>query len=186
MLIEQQMAERREQAQSTIAKILEQPNGGSYGDYRVESSSRRSCRVAMRGPGCSRTTVPARTSPPILWARAYTSRRFCCGCGKSTARPWSAAPSHGPAVSISPQYGDTIEVRLRLPASPSAALQTLALKHFERGLLRREHFRHFQQVLEAFRNANAETVIYSDVLEGEDPFVDRQGNAVPRLRRKGG
>ena len=51
MLIEQQIAERRERAQSAIAKVLEQPDGGLYGDYRVESSSGKSYRVAMRGPG---------------------------------------------------------------------------------------------------------------------------------------
>jgi hypothetical protein len=51
MLIEQQIAERRERAQGAIAKILERPDGQPFGDYRVKSASGKTYRVAMRGPG---------------------------------------------------------------------------------------------------------------------------------------
>src|SRR6266446_5345236 len=51
MLIEQQIAERRERAQVAIAKILERPGGEPYGDYRVKSTSGKTYRLAMRGPG---------------------------------------------------------------------------------------------------------------------------------------
>src|ERR1035438_1281525 len=51
MLVEQQIAERRERARDSIAKILERPSNGPYGDYRIKSASRKTYRVAMRGPG---------------------------------------------------------------------------------------------------------------------------------------
>jgi len=51
MLIEQQIAERRERAQGAVAKILERPGGEPFGDYRVKSASGKTYRVAMRGPG---------------------------------------------------------------------------------------------------------------------------------------
>jgi hypothetical protein len=64
-----------------------------------------------------------------------------------------------------------IDVRLRLPAAPSPALRKLAKEYFDpAGLLRREHFRSFHQVIEAFRKADLEAVIYSDVLE----YLDRE------------
>src|ERR1017187_1907357 len=39
MLVEQQIAERRERARDAIAKVLERPSGAPYGDYRVKSAS---------------------------------------------------------------------------------------------------------------------------------------------------
>ncbi len=69
-------------------------------------------------------------------------------------------------ASISLQYGDTIEVRLHLPASPSPALQSLTENYFDtEGRLRPEHYLEFAEVLEALRNADDHAVIYSDVLE---------------------
>src|SRR5438128_12412337 len=51
MLVEQQIAERQQRAQSAIAKILERPKEAPYGDYRVKSTSGKTYRLAMRGPG---------------------------------------------------------------------------------------------------------------------------------------
>ena len=51
MLVEQQIAERRERAVAAIAKVLERPSGARYGDYSVKSASGKTYRVAMRGPG---------------------------------------------------------------------------------------------------------------------------------------
>src|SRR6516225_10021891 len=74
-------------------------------------------------------------------------------------------------ASISLQYGETIAVRLRLPADPLPALRKLAEEYFDpTGLLRQEHFRHFHQVIEAFRQADLDAVIYSDVLD----YLDRE------------
>lgn len=51
MLIEQQIAEWRERARASVVQILERPDSGVYGDYRVKSASGKTYRVAMRGPG---------------------------------------------------------------------------------------------------------------------------------------
>ncbi len=81
-------------------------------------------------------------------------------------------------ASISLQYGETIAVRLRLPADPSPALRKLAEEYFDpAGLLRPEHFRSFHQVIEAFRKADLDAVIYSDVLE----YLDRENELAEGL-----
>jgi hypothetical protein len=51
MLIEREIAARRERAQGAVARILARPGGDVYGDYQVRSSSNKTYRVAMRGPG---------------------------------------------------------------------------------------------------------------------------------------
>jgi len=51
LLVEQQIAERRERAAAAIAKVLEGPGKAPCGDYRVQSASGKTYRVAMRGPG---------------------------------------------------------------------------------------------------------------------------------------
>src|ERR1035438_5092271 len=81
-------------------------------------------------------------------------------------------------ASISLEYGNTIEVRLRMPASPSPALLSLAAEHFDaNGLLRRERYRRFSDVLEALRNADGQAVIYSDVLD----YIDRENELAEGL-----
>ena len=76
------------------------------------------------------------------------------------------------------QYGEAIDIRLRLPAAPSPALRKLAEDYFDpAGLLRREHFRSFHQVIESFRQADLEAVIYSDVLE----YLDRENELAEGL-----
>ena len=81
-------------------------------------------------------------------------------------------------ASISLQYGNTIEVRLRMPASPSPALLSLAAEHFDaNGLLRRDRYRRFSDVLEALRNADGQAVIYNDVLD----YIDRENELAEGL-----
>jgi SNF2 family DNA or RNA helicase len=76
------------------------------------------------------------------------------------------------------QYGEGIDIRLRLPAAPSPALRKLAEDYFDpAGLLRREHFQSFHQVIEAFRQTDLEAVIYSDVLE----YLDRENELAEGL-----
>jgi SNF2 family DNA or RNA helicase len=54
----------------------------------------------------------------------------------------------------------------------------LAEQYFDAaGLLRREHFQSFHQVIEAFRKADLEAVIYSDVLE----YLDRENELAEGL-----
>jgi hypothetical protein len=74
-------------------------------------------------------------------------------------------------ASLALQYGDTIEVRLHLPVSAAPALRSPAAQHFDpAGLLPRDQYRQFAQVLDAFRKADDRAIIYSDVLE----CVDRE------------
>ncbi|MGH9935592.1 MAG: SNF2-related protein, partial [Blastocatellia bacterium] len=81
-------------------------------------------------------------------------------------------------ASISLHYGDTIEVRLHMTASPSPVFQSVAAQYFDPDLrLRREQYRQFAQVLEALRNADGQAMIYSDVLE----YIDRENELVEGL-----
>src|SRR5271169_4259641 len=126
MLVEQQIAERRDRARAAIAKVLERPSGEPYGDYRVKSASGKTYRVAMRGPGlfenyCSCPDFAVNTLGTCKHIEALLSR-LRRRHGKALERKGYARSR----ASISLQYGDTIEVRLRLPASPSPALQDLA------------------------------------------------------------
>ncbi len=74
-------------------------------------------------------------------------------------------------ASLSLQYADSIEVRLRLPVSPSPALQALAADQFDTaGLLRRDRYGQFSGLLEALRAADDQSVVYSDVLE----YIDQE------------
>ena len=171
MLIEQQIAERRERAPGAIVKILERPGGEPYGDYRVKSASGKTYRVAMRGPGlfenyCSCPDFAVNTLGTCKHIEALLLRlRGRHGAAlerKAYARTRS---------SISLQYGDAIDIRLRLPASPPPALRAIAEEYFDSaGLLRREHLGAFHRVMDAFRGADSDAVIYSDVLE----YVDRE------------
>ena len=70
MLIEQQIAERRERASGAVAKILERPSGQPYGDYRVKSASGKTYRLAMRGPGLFENYC---SCPDCSWHRCSIS-----------------------------------------------------------------------------------------------------------------
>ena len=178
MLIEQQIAERRERAQSAIAKILERPNGEPFGDYRVKSASGKTYRVAMRGPGlfenyCSCSDFGVNTLGTCKHIEALLLR-----LRKRHGHVLERREYVRSRASISLQYGEAIDIRLRLPAAPSPALVALAGKYFDpAGLLRKEHLRSFHEVMEAFRGADLEAVIYSDVLE----YIDRENEIAEGL-----
>jgi len=166
MLIEQQIAERRERARGAAIEVLERPEGGLYGDYRVKSASGSAYRVAMRGPGlfenfCSCPDFAVNTLGTCKHIEALLFRlrkRHGKGLERKEYRRVRA--------SISLQYGDAIDVRLRLPVAPSPALKRLAEEYFDAaGLLRREAFRRFADLLEALRRADDRAVVYSDALE---------------------
>jgi SNF2 family DNA or RNA helicase len=178
MLVEQQIAERRERARDAIAKVLERPRGEPYGDYRVKSASGKVYRVAMRGPGlfenycsCPDFAVNTLGTCKHIEALLLSLRKRHGQTLESKAYARSRA-------SISLQYGETIDVRLRLPAVPSPAIRKLAEQYFDpAGLLRREHFRSFHRVIEDFRKADLEAVIYSDVLE----YIERENELAEGL-----
>ncbi|HEV2132754.1 MAG TPA: SNF2-related protein [Terracidiphilus sp.] len=171
MLIEQQIAERRDRAAAAPLKILKRPPSGPYGDYTVKSPSGRTYRVALRGPGlfenyCSCPDFAINTLGTCKHVEAMLLQ-----LRKRHHRALESAKYKRTRASISLQYGDTIEVRLRMPASPSAALRKLASEHFDlNGFLRREHFVRFGEVLNALRNADGDAVVYSDALD----YIDRE------------
>jgi superfamily II DNA or RNA helicase len=171
MLIEQQITERRERAAGAIAKILKRPRGEPYGDYSVKSGSGRTYRLAMRGPGLFENYC---SCPDFRVNTLGTCKHIEAMLLRLRSRHGAALERKGYArtrSSISLQYGETIEIRLRMPALPPPALRSIAEEYFDpAGLLRREHFASFHRVLEVFRNADQDAVIYSDVLE----YVDRE------------
>ena len=178
MLVEQQIAERRERARDVIAKILERPGGGPYGDYRIKSASGKTYRVAMRGPGlfenyCSCPDFAVNTLGTCKHVEALLLR-----LRKRHGHSLESKAYARSRASISLQYGETIDVRLRLPAAPSPTLRKLAGQYFDSaGLLRQRHFRSFHEVIEAFRKADLEAVVYSDVIE----YLDRENELADGL-----
>ncbi len=161
MLIEQQIAERQQRAAAAPLKILKRPATGPYGDYSVKSASGRTYKVAIRGLGlfenyCSCPDFAMNTLGTCKHVEAMLLR-----LRKRHQKTLEAAKFKRTRASISLQYGNTIEVRLRMPASPSPALLSLAAEHFDgNGLLRRERYRGFSEVLEALRNADGQAIIY--------------------------
>ncbi len=166
MLIEQQIAERRERAAATPLKVLKRPVGGPYGDYTIQSGSGRSYRIAIRGLSlfenyCSCPDFALNTLGTCKHIEALLLQ-----LRKRHRRTLETAQYKRTRASISLQYGDTVEVRLRLPATPSPTLRRIAKKFFDAGgILRREDYPRLAEVLEALRNADGDAVVYSDVLE---------------------
>jgi SNF2 family DNA or RNA helicase len=168
MLIEREIAARRERAQGAVARILARPDGDAYGDYQVRSSSNKTYRVAMRGPGlfdnyCSCPDFAVNTLGTCKHIEALLLRqRHGKGFGGKFSRT---------RASLSLHYGETLGVRLRLPPSPSPALQALAREHFdERGLLKSNRLRNFEKLMDELRQVDDQAVVYSDVLD----YVDRE------------
>ncbi|HEV2987171.1 MAG TPA: SWIM zinc finger family protein, partial [Candidatus Angelobacter sp.] len=156
MLIEQQIAERQTRAKDAVNRILERPSSGLYGDYRIKSASKKIYRVALRGPGLFENYC---SCPDFAINTLGT-------CKHIEAILLPLRQRHGGALerekfqrtraSISLHYGETIGIRLRLPSKPLPALQSLAQQYFDsEGLLRSEHFKEFEHLLEEFRRADA-------------------------------
>jgi superfamily II DNA or RNA helicase/predicted nucleic acid-binding Zn finger protein len=166
MLIEQQIGERQARAGGAVARVLERPAGGAYGDYKIKSGSGKIYRVAVRGPGlfenycsCPDFAVNTLGTCKHIEAMLLRLRQRHRKALETTAYKRNRA-------SLSLQYGDTIEVRLHLPVSPSPALELLASEYFDpAGLLPRTQYRQFARVLEAFRSADDRAIVYSDALE---------------------
>jgi len=178
MLIEQQIAERQQRAAVAPLKILRRPATGPYGDYSVKSASGRTYKVAIRGLGlfenyCSCPDFAVNTLGTCKHVEAMLLR-----LRKRHQKTLENGKFKRTRASISLQYGNTIEVRLRMPASPSLALLSLAAEHFDaNGFLRRERYRRFSEVLEALRNTDGQAVIYSDVLD----YIDRENELAEGL-----
>ena len=170
MLVEEQIQARRARAKEAIKKVASRPRPGPYGDYRVESTSGAVYRIAMRGPGLfdnycacpdfARNTLgTCKHIESLLERLRKRHRRALERRGYKRAR-----------ASVSLEYGETIEVRLRLPDKASPELESLAARYFDpSGLLPRERYGEFEQALEQLRRLDVAAVVYSDAIE----YVDR-------------
>jgi len=170
MLVEEEIQARQQRAKEAIKKIVSRPKPGPYGDYDVESASGKRYRLAMRGPGlfdnyCScpdfaRNTLGTCKHIESLLARLRSRRRSSLERKRYRRR----------RASLSLHYGDTLEVRLRLPEEPAPELERLAARYFDSGgFLPRKRYGRFAEILGKLRAIDGEAVVYSDVLE----FVDR-------------
>ncbi len=178
MLIEQQIAVRRERAATAKLRILKRPASGPFGDYTVKTASGRTYRVAVRGPGlfdnyCSCPDFAVNTLGTCKHVEAMLLQ-----LRRRRQKTLETAKYKRTRASIALQYGDTIDVRLHLPASPSPALRSLAAEYFDpAGLLPTGNYGKFAQVLEAFRRADDQAVVYSDALE----HIDRENELAQGL-----
>jgi superfamily II DNA or RNA helicase len=178
MLVEEQISARQQRARTAIQSILAKPSGQGYGDYEVRSASGRKYRVAMRGPSlfenyCSCADFAVNTLGTCKHIEALLFRlrqRF--------RRSFHQQRYQRNRASISLHYGETVSVRLKLPADSPQALQEIAAADFDSdGFLRKENLRDFEQVLEKLRAADETTVVYSDVLD----FIDRENERASGL-----
>lgn len=178
MLLEEQIAARQERARGAILKIVDQPGGQPWGDYQIASTSGRQYRVAMRGPGLFENYC---SCPDFARNTLGTCKHIEALLQQLRARHRKTLNSkhyERTRASLSLQYGEKLEVRLRLPAAPSPALSALAAKYFDGGgLLNSDFYAGFQQVLEELRRVDDTAVIYSDVLE----FIDRENELAEGL-----
>ncbi len=166
MLIEHQIGERQARAANAVAQVLAKPAGSPWGDYKIKSASGKIYRVAMRGPGvfenyCSCPDFAVNTLGTCKHIEAMLER-----LRKRRGKALETTAYKRSRASLALRYAETIEVRLNLPASPSPALQSIAAKFFNPdGLLPREQYRQFAQILDALRNADDRAIVYSDVPE---------------------
>ena len=163
---EPQIEEPQSRAKAAVAKVLERPASGIFGDYKIKSGSGKNYRVAMRGRGlfenyCSCPDFAVNTLGTCKHIEAMLLRLH-----QRHRKALETAAYKRTRASISLQYGDTVDVRLHLPALPSPALQLLAAEYFDSsGLLMRGHYREFADVLEAFRKVDDRAIVYTDALE---------------------
>jgi superfamily II DNA or RNA helicase len=171
MLVEEQISARQLRARTAIQSILAKPPGQGYGDYEVKAASGRKYRVAMRGPSlfenyCSCPDFAVNTlgtCKHIEGLLIHLRERF----GRSFRRQ----AYRRRRASLSLHYGETLQVRLKLPGDCSPALREICAHSFDSdGFLRGEHLRQFDRVLEKLRAADETIVVYSDVLD----FIDRE------------
>src|SRR6266478_3641859 len=164
MIVEEQISARQQSARKAIQDILAEPAGQGYGDYVVKSASGRKYRVAMRGPSvfenfCSCADFAVNTLGTCKHIEALLlrlRRRF--------GRSFDSHRYQRTRASLSLHYGDTVNVRLRLPSEPSADLRKIVSEYFDsNAFLRKDNLRRFEQVIEKLRTVDETAVVYSDV-----------------------
>lgn len=170
MLVEEQIQARQQRAKEAIKRVVSRPKRNPYGDYQVESTSGKEYRVAMRGPGlfdnyCSCPDFSRNTLGTCKHIESLLQRLRARHRSALARKQYSRT-----RASLSLQYGESLEVRLRLPDEPVPALRRIADTYFDSaGLLLREQYGQFANVLGEVRATDASAVVYSDVLE----YVER-------------
>lgn len=178
MLFEEQISERQERARTAVAEIIKKPPRQAYGDYQIKSTSGKVYRVAMRGAGlfenycsCPDFAVNTLGTCKHIEALLHTLRKRH---GKSIDQKRYRRRR----ASISLEYGETLTVRLRLPANPSPGLREVAEKYFDAELvLKPEYVYKFNDVMDDLRRGDGAAVVYSDVLD----YLDRENELVEGL-----
>src|SRR5437879_1582821 len=177
-IVEEQISARQQRARKAIQNIVTGPAGQAYGDYVVKSASGKEYRVAMRGPSlfenfCSCADFAVNTLGTCKHIEALLlclHRRF--------GRSFDRQRYQRTRASLSLHYGDTLNVRLRLPSEPSADLRKVVSDYFDsNGFLLKDHLRRFEQVLEKLRAVDETAVVYSDVLD----FIDHENELTSGL-----
>ena len=170
MLVEEQIQERQKRAKDAIQSIRTSPATQPFGDYEVLSTSGKEYRVAMRGPGLFENYC---TCPDFARNTLGTCKHIESILGRLRARhksKLSRRKYERERASVSLLYGETLDVQLKLPDRSDPALQQIAAKHFDTaGLLRRDQYAFFANIMEGIRKADASAVVYSDAVE----YVDR-------------
>lgn len=170
MLVEEQIQARQERAKQAIQKITTRPPKSLFGDYVVRSTSGKSYRVAMRGPGlfdnycaCPDFAVNTLGTCKHIESLLQSLRRR----GGAALRRQNYQRSR---ASLSLRYGETVEVRLRVPEGASPELRKVADRYFDsEGILREGRYKEFGKLLDELRRVDESAVVYSDVIE----YVDR-------------
>jgi len=182
MLVEEQISARQQRARTAIQSILAEPAGQGYGDYEVRSASGRKYRVAMRGPSlfenyCSCVDFAVNTLGTCKHIEGLLIR-----LRQRLGRSFHQQRYRRTRASLSLHYGETLKVRLRLPADYSPALRGISAEYFDpEGFLLKEHLRKFDLVIEKLRAADETIVVYSDVLD----FIDRENELAQGLEDEG-
>lgn len=171
MLIEEQIAERRQRACKEAFKIDSQGQA-VFGDYQVFSpSSKRLYRVALRGVGlfdnyCACPDYAVNTLGTCKHIEAvllYARSRF--------GRKVDQARYQRKHTTIYLDYRDPPRVRLVSPAKVSSELLALKEEFFDaEGFLKADLMHRFAKALSRFRALDERVVIYGDALE----WVDRE------------
>jgi len=176
MLVEQQIAERRERAQSAVVKVERGPLGASMATI--------ACSPPAEEPTASRCAVRAssKTIAPAGFRRQHPgnpqAHRSPIAPVAAEARYRARAKAiRAHTRSISLQYGETIEVRLRLPVSPSAGLKALAGECFDPADSCGPSSPAFRRGPRQVPESRHQAVIYSDVLE----YIDRENEIAEGL-----
>ena len=179
MLIERQIAERRERAASTVVQILARPETGMFGDYRVKSASGKTYRVAMRGPGlfenyCSCPDFAVNTLGTCKHIEALLLRlRQPPRQGAGANETWADARLHLAAIRRNDR-GAVASAGVTLAGFAGPGRRSISIP---RACCAASTFGISHKSWTRFGKADDQAVVYSDVLE----YLDRENELAEGL-----